>query len=355
MEHGSPESTNIQCCEISTAVPCRARRREACAASPVPRPTHSVLHLDAASCWPRTLRAISRARCTSKGMLTFLAHMRSHRGDAQNASTVALATPSKPLFREHGRALWCKAQHIVCEVEAFGGTVLNCSYCNLVRHQTCAVRAAVPAGYLMCPGCVFAEVEGHVITRHGAGVEDMDGSEIDDDGGMDGSFESAETFGEAVFIAHGVQSISGLWDATDDEALRGTLNCDCEPMPTSLTEVDMMLSNISKAYGTPLSAMQEFDPVLQNVILKMFGSLNLSVWFRRTRRTLHLRCFVSLKGTALPWSRRSSADRAFGWTPPKRAYFHASMQSYNNPVASKEYKTKQQPRAGWDRRLVHSL
>jgi hypothetical protein len=40
-------------------------------------------------------------------------------------------------------------------------------------------------------------------------------------------------------------------------------------MPTSLTEIDMMLLNISKAYGTLLSAMKEFDQVLQNVIRKM--------------------------------------------------------------------------------------
>jgi hypothetical protein len=60
--------------------------------------------------------------------------------------------------------------------------------------------------------------------------------------------------------------IRGLWEA---EALLRALNYDCELMPTSLTEVDMMLLNISKAYGTPLSAMKEFDPALQNVIHKM--------------------------------------------------------------------------------------
>ena len=37
--------------------------------------------------------------------------MRSHRGEAQNASTVALTTPSKP-FDEHGRSLWWNAVHV---------------------------------------------------------------------------------------------------------------------------------------------------------------------------------------------------------------------------------------------------
>jgi hypothetical protein len=118
----------------------------------------------------------------------------------------------------------------------------------------------------MRPGCVLAEVEGQDMTTHGAGVQDMDGSDSDHDGEMDGGFESAEIFGA---IAHGVQRIPGLWEATNAEALRRALNCDCEPMPTSLTEVDSMLLNISKAYGTPLSAMKEFDQVLQNVIHKM--------------------------------------------------------------------------------------
>jgi hypothetical protein len=105
----------------------------------------------------------------------------------------------------------------------------------------------------MCPGCVLDECEGQEPTTHGADVEDMDGSDSDDDGEMDGGFESAEMFREA----------------TNAEALRLALNYDCEPMPTSLTEVDMMLLNISKSYGTPLSAMKEFDQVLQNVIQKM--------------------------------------------------------------------------------------
>ena len=74
------------------------------------------------------------------------AHMRSPRGEAQNASTVALATASKPPFDEHGRALWWKAHNAVCEGCTFGGTVINCSYCNLVWHQTCAGLSAVPAG-----------------------------------------------------------------------------------------------------------------------------------------------------------------------------------------------------------------
>ena len=107
------------------------------------------------------------------------------------------------------------------------------------------------------------------MTTRGAGVEDMDGSDSDDDGELAGGFESAQIFGEAAFIAHGVQRIPGLWEATNAEALRRALNYDCESMPTSLTEVDMMLLNISKAYGTPLSAMKEFDQVLQNVIEKM--------------------------------------------------------------------------------------
>ena len=93
--------------------------------------------------------------------------------------------------------------------------MINFSYCNLVWHQTCAGLAAVPAGNFMCPGCVLAEVEGQDMTTHGAGVEDMDGSDSDDDGEMDGGFESAEMFGEAAFIAHGVQQMPGLWEATN--------------------------------------------------------------------------------------------------------------------------------------------
>jgi hypothetical protein len=92
----------------------------------------------------------------------------------------------------------------------------------------------------MCPGCVLGEVEGQDMTTHGAGVEDMDGSDSDDDGEMDGGFESAEIFGEAAFIPHGLQRIPGLWEATNAEV-----------------------------------------------------SLNLSVWCRRTRHTLRLRYFVS--------------------------------------------------------------
>ncbi len=86
---------------------------------------------------------------------------------------------------------------------------------------------APAAGYFMRPVCVLAEVEGQDMTTHGAGFEDMDGSDSDDDGEMDGGFESAEMFGEAAFIAHGVQRISGLWEATNAEALRRALNCDC--------------------------------------------------------------------------------------------------------------------------------
>lgn len=76
-------------------------------------------------------------------------------------------------------------------------------------------------------------------------------------------------FGEAAFIAHGVHRVPGLWEATNAEALRRAQTYCCEPLPTSLTEVDMMLLNISKAFGTPLSAMKEFDQVLQVVIQKM--------------------------------------------------------------------------------------
>ncbi len=52
--------------------------------------------------------------------------------------------------------------------------------------------------------------------------------------------------GGAALIAHGVQLIPGLWEATNSEALRRALNYDCEPMPTSLR-----LLNISNVYGTP--------------------------------------------------------------------------------------------------------
>ncbi len=67
---------------------------------------------------------------------------------------------------------------------------------------------------------VLAEVEGQDMTTYGAGVEDMDGSDSDDDGEMDGGFESVEMFGEAAFIAHGV------WEATNAQALRRALNYD---------------------------------------------------------------------------------------------------------------------------------
>jgi hypothetical protein len=63
----------------------------------------------------------------------------------------------------------------------------------------------------MCPGCVLAEVEGQDTTIHGAGVQGMDGSDSNDDGEMDGGFESAEMFVQAAFIAHGVQHIPGHW------------------------------------------------------------------------------------------------------------------------------------------------
>ena len=59
---------------------------------------------------------------------------------------------------------------------------------------------------------MLAKVDGQDMTTYGAGVEDMDGSDSDDDGELDGGFESAEMFGEAAFIAHGVQRIPGLWE-----------------------------------------------------------------------------------------------------------------------------------------------
>ena len=199
--------------------------------------------------------------------------MRSHRGESHHALPVVLATHSKPPFDDYGRALWWKAHNDVCETCNFGGTVNNCSYCNLVWHQTCAGLADVPTLYFMCPQCVLAEGDGQDMTTHGAGVDGMEGSDSDDDGAMDAGFESEDMFGEAAFIAHGVQRIPGLWEATNAEALRRAQSYDCEPMPTFLTEVDMMLLNISKAYGTPLSAMKEIDQVLQCVIQKMFDAV----------------------------------------------------------------------------------
>ncbi len=96
----------------------------------------------------------------------------------------------------------------------------------------------------MCLGCVLAEVEGQDTTTHDADVEDLDGSDSDDDGEMDGGFESAEMFGEAAYVARGVQGTPGLWEATNADALRRALNYDCEPMSTSLAEVDMLLLNM---------------------------------------------------------------------------------------------------------------
>ena len=201
------------------------------------------------------------------------AHMRSHRGESHHAPAVVLATQSKPPFDDYGRALWWKAHNAVCETCNLGGTVINCSYCNLVWHQTCAGLADVPTLYFMCPQCVLAEGDGQDMTTHGAGVDGMEGSDSDEDGAMDAGFESEDMFGEAAFIAHGVQRIPGLWEATNAEALRRAQSYDCEPMPTFLTEVDMMLLNISKAYGTPLSAMKEIDQVLQCVIQKMVDAV----------------------------------------------------------------------------------
>ncbi len=74
------------------------------------------------------------------------------------------------------------------------------------------------------------------------------------------------TFREAVFAEHVVKIIPGLWEDTNAEALRHAHVYDCDPIPSTLTPVNMMLLNISKAHGTPLSAMKEFDQVMSCVI-----------------------------------------------------------------------------------------
>ena len=74
--------------------------------------------------------------------------------------------------------------------------------------------------YFVCPQYVLAEGEGQKMTTHGAGVEGMEGSNSDKDGAMDAGFEIEDMFGEAAFIAHVVQRVPGLWEATNAEALR---------------------------------------------------------------------------------------------------------------------------------------
>ncbi len=86
---------------------------------------------------------------------------------------------------------------------------------------------------------------------------------------MGGAFETAEMVEESTFIAHGVPRIPGLWEDANAKALRRALKYVCEPTPTLLTEVDMMMLSSSMANGTSLRSMQEFDQVLQNVILEL--------------------------------------------------------------------------------------
>ena len=126
----------------------------------------------------------------------------------------------------------------------------------------------MPDGYFLCPACVLAEDEGQDMADHGAAYEDFDGSESDEDGagGDGGGWDAGEMFGEAAFAEHGVNRIPGLWEETNAEALRRARVYDRDPIPSTLTPVDMMLLGISKAYGTPLSAMKEFDQVMSCVI-----------------------------------------------------------------------------------------
>jgi hypothetical protein len=68
------------------------------------------------------------------------------------------------------------------------------------------------------------------------------------------------------FAEHGVKRIPGLCEGTNAEALRRARVYECDPIPSTLTPVDMMLLNISKAHGTPLSVMKDFDQVMSCVI-----------------------------------------------------------------------------------------
>ena len=101
---------------------------------------------------------------------------------------------------------------------------------------------------------------------HGAAFEGSDGSESDEEKDGGDEWAAGEMFGEQAFLDHGVLKIPGLWEETNAEALRRAAVYDCDPIPSSLTPVDMMLLNISKKYGTPLSAMKEVDHVLSAVI-----------------------------------------------------------------------------------------
>jgi hypothetical protein len=192
--------------------------------------------------------------------------MRTHRTDLLRPA--AHVSAIKPLYDDFGRALFYFRHNVACERCDLGGTLIDCSYCNLTWHQTCAGLQIVPDGYFLCPGCVQAENQGQDMADHGAAFEDFDGSESDEDGtgGDGGGWDAGEMFGEAAFAEHGVNRIPGLWEETNAEALRRARVYDCDPIPSTLTPVDMMLLGISKAYGTPLSAMKEFDQVMSCVI-----------------------------------------------------------------------------------------
>ena len=195
--------------------------------------------------------------------------MRTHRNESvPAASTRIVAGPIKPPYDDYGRALWYFRHNETCESCSLGGELIPCSYCNLTWHRTCAGLASVPAGYFLCPSCVVAESEGQDMGDHGAGFEDGNGSESDedDDEGDGADWEAGELFGEAAFLEHGVKRIPGLWEETNAEALQRARVYDCDPIQSSLTPTDMMLLNISKAYGTPLSAMKDFDQVVSAVI-----------------------------------------------------------------------------------------
>ncbi len=133
-----------------------------------------------------------------------------------------------------------------------GDTVTNGSYCNLVWHQMCAGLAAVPDGYFMCPGCVLAEVTSQGTNTHGADVEDRDDSENDDDGEMGGGFESTERLEKRPLLLAGYSELLACGKLRMLMHFVARLITTVRLMPTSLTEVDMMLWNISKGYGTPL-------------------------------------------------------------------------------------------------------
>ena len=192
--------------------------------------------------------------------------MRTHRTALVRSATIPAAGPAKPAYDEYGRALFYFRHNTLCEACDLGGTLINCSFCNLTWHQTCAGLASVPAGHFLCPGCVVAESEGQDMGDHGAAFEGSDGSESDEEKDGGDEWAAGEMFGEQAFLDHGVLKIPGLWEETNAETLRRAAVYDCDPIPSSLTPVDMMLLNISKKYGTPLSAMKEVDHVLSAVI-----------------------------------------------------------------------------------------